>query len=235
MADDVTKRLDDMRRRATEALHEARAIVSQMNTVETVFDLPLTNLSDLETSALAEPTSLPPLSMALGIGADARNQPTKRRGSVGIRPDEYFGVEPMEAAKLFLRSVGHAVHFDEITDAVQKGGAATKGADWRERLEISLKRSPYQVITVAEKTHGLAEFYSEDQLKRFRSSRKGESDVSTKKKNKPKPKAKATASDSAKKATQKPPKKAATEAAASPTPAQPVVEEDNGAASEPVH
>ena len=189
MADDITKKLDELRRQATERLHDARAIVSQMNTVETLFDLELTKLEDLETAALGTP-STGTLTVALsgveGRGQVGQVQPAKRRQNAAIRPDEFFGVEPMEAAKTFMRSVGHAVSFDEITDAVHKGGAAIKGADWRERLEISLKRSPYQVITVADKTYGLAEFYSEEQLKRFRGSRRSEPESGTKKKAKSK-------------------------------------------------
>lgn len=191
MADDVTKKLDELRRRASEHYHEARATIAMMNTLETVWELPLTVLEDLETSVLGEPSQS--VSVAPGRQPEARfTSQSPRRASLSIRPDEYFGVEPMEAAKMFMRSVGHAVMFDEITDAVQKGGAATKGADWRDNLEISLKRSPYQVITVADKTYGLAEFYTEDQLKRFRTNRKGDTNAPPKKKTrgKQKPKAK---------------------------------------------
>ena len=100
--------------------------------------------------------------------------------------------EPLEAAKKYMRAVGQAVHFDEITDAVQRGGAAIQGANWRDRLELSLKRSPYQVITVAEKTYGLSDFYTEEQLNRLRASRRG-SEGSTVAKKKAKPKATAKA------------------------------------------
>ncbi len=185
MADDVVKKLDELRRQAQELLERARSIVAQMNTVETIFDLPLTVLSDLETAALSDPPYPPFAGAPVQSIADQRGplaQPQKRRQSTSIRPDEYFGDEPLEAAKKFMRGVGHAVSFDEITDAVQKGGAATRGADWRDRLEISLKRSPYQVITVADKTYGLAEFYTEEQLKRFRGSRRGEPEPQPKKK-----------------------------------------------------
>ena len=96
----------------------------------------------------------------------------------------------MEAAKKYMRSIGHAIHFDEIADAVQSGGAAIQGTNWRDRLELSLKRSPYQVIMVADKTYGLAEFYTPDQLKRLRSSRRGGDDAAQGKKPKTKKKRK---------------------------------------------
>src|SRR6266545_3334243 len=122
MADDVSKKLDELRRQAAERLHEAWAIVAQMNTVETLFDMELTTLADLETTVVGGAPM--PLSFSVGSApsAESRNsvQPQKRRGSTAIRPDEYFGDEPLEAAKKFMKGVGHAVGFDEITDAVQK-------------------------------------------------------------------------------------------------------------------
>jgi hypothetical protein len=237
MADDVTKKLDELRRLATERLHDARAIVAQMNTVETLFDLPLTALSDLETSALGTP-SVPAPSLLGGPSAEPRSpsQPQARRISSAIRPDEYFGDEPMEAAKKYIRGVGHAVHFDEITDAVQKGGAAIRGADWRERLETSLKRSPYQVITVADKTYGLAEFYTEEQLKRFRDTRRSsQSEPSAKKKSKAKPKPKAVARKVEPTKTTTKPKKNAEPATVTTIVEAPKASDTGSASSEPIH
>src|SRR5688500_8071401 len=132
MADDVAKKLEELRRQATQKLEEARSIVASMNTVETLFDLDLTELSDLETAVLSSPPLSPASVQSIAEARNPLSSPQqKRRSSTSIRADEYFGDEPMEAAKKFMRGVGHAVHFDEITDAVQKGGAAIKGADWR--------------------------------------------------------------------------------------------------------
>lgn len=89
-----------------------------------------------------------------------------------IKPEEYLGDEPLEEAKKYIASVGHAVHFEEIADAVSRGGAATQGSDWREKLETSLIRSTFEVVKVQEKTFGLTKFYSEEQLRRVRGTRR---------------------------------------------------------------
>lgn len=190
MADDTThvsKKLDDMRRQATARLEEARSIVASMNTVETIFDLPLTILADLGTAALTTP---PPEGVIKGSVEPWGSTPLKRRSPQSIRPDEYLGEEPMKAAKKYIASIGHAVHFDEIADAVQRGGAAIQGADWRDRLGLSLKRSPYDVITAAENTYGLADFYTPEQLNRLKESRRrgGDSNSTGKKKKRGRPK-----------------------------------------------
>lgn len=201
MADDnshIARTLDDMRRQATEKLEEVKPIIAGMNAVEATFGLPLTLLQDLVEGTAGAPPGAPTLQ---GSGSASTSIPKiqPRRAGQGIRPDEYLGEEPMEAAKKYLSSIGHAVHFDEIADAVQRGGAAVQGANWRERLELSLKRSPYQVITVAEKTYGLADFYTQEQLTRLRSSRRRDPEPAPKKKTKPTAKPKAKAKTEAKK------------------------------------
>jgi hypothetical protein len=209
MADDVSRKLDELRRQATQKFEEARSIVASMNIVETLFDLPLTELESLATATVSG--GVLSGSYASGVvvqppgDGDVWNQtptPPRRRTGSPIRPDEFFGEEPLEAAKRFLRRVGHAMQFEEIAESVQAGGAAIRGADWRERLEISLKRSPYQVITVSDGTYGLAEFYTEDQLKRFRGTKRSESEPTAKKKPKPKAKAKPKAPKQLKAATE---------------------------------
>src|SRR5438045_1484384 len=104
MADDTThvsKKLDDMRRQAAARLEEARAIVASMNTVESIFDLPLTMLADLETTAVTTP---PSEGVTKGSAEPWGNVPQKRRSLQSIRPDEYLGEEPMKAAKKYIAS-----------------------------------------------------------------------------------------------------------------------------------
>jgi hypothetical protein len=172
----VSKTIEDLRRQVTAKLESARSDLATINALEAAFSLPLTAFDDLFGAVgAATPAPLPPTG-SNGTAPSKTHQVAVRRGTQSLRPDEYLGDEPMEAAKKYMRSVGHAVHFDDIADAVQRGGAALQGAGWRDRLELSLKRSPYQVITVAEKTYGLSDFYSEEQLKRLRTSRRGGAD-----------------------------------------------------------
>jgi hypothetical protein len=70
---------------------------------------------------------------------------------------------------------------DEIGDAVTRGGAAIKGSDWRDKLETSLIRSTYEIVKVQEHTFGLVSFYTEDQLKGLRETRRQQTEPTTKK------------------------------------------------------
>jgi hypothetical protein len=173
MADDnsyVSKTIEDMRRQVAAKLDEARVTLAGLNAVELAFGLPLTQFGELLNSA-----SVPPA--PTGGASQTTVQPGQfpsyqRRSGQSVRPDEFLGEEPMQAAKKYMTMIGHAITFDEIADAIQRGGAAVHGANWREKLETSLMRSPYEVIKVADKTYGLAAFYSEDQLARLRGARR---------------------------------------------------------------
>src|SRR5262249_16084360 len=146
--------------------------------------LPLTSIQEF----LGTASNAPPLPNGFQPIQQSPNNPRRGGSSISLLPDQFLGDEPMEAAKKYMRSVGHAVPFDEIADAVKGGGGGIRGADWRDRLEISLKRSPYQVVTVADHTYGLADFYSDEQLKRRRNTRRAKEGSSTPTKKKKKPK-----------------------------------------------
>jgi len=209
MADDlshVSKTIEDLRRQVVAKLELARSDLAVINGLEASFGLSLTTFGEL--AAAPSGATSTTVNGQSPLGVSSKNQSPGRRGAV--RPDEYLAEEPMEAAKKYMRSIGHAIHFDEIADAVQSGGAAIQGTNWRDRLELSLKRSPYQVIMVADKTYGLAEFYTPDQLKRFRSSRRGGDDVAPGKKPKTKKKTKKSATPVGTKVKSQPGTKGAT-------------------------
>jgi len=166
MADEshVTKTIDDIKRQVIARLDEARTALIGLNTVEALFGVPMTTLADL--------AALPS-----GTVPAATNGPTVQSGTFGrrsgpVRADEFLGMEPMEAAKAYLRRVGQATDFDEIANAVATGGAVVQGAGWRDRLETSLMRSSKGIIKIGEKTYGLEDFYSEEQIRRIRQSRR---------------------------------------------------------------
>jgi len=73
-----------------------------------------------------------------------------------IRPDEFFGLEPLEAAKRFLRKKGKAATFGEIASMLQAGGCEIKD---EAELRLSLARSTRQVVKVGADLYGLTEFY----------------------------------------------------------------------------
>lgn len=165
----VSKTVEDLRRQVAFKISEARTALTGLNALETAFGLPLTDFAEL---AEIEPQA--PLHASQG--SPGQPKPLRpihlRGGGASIRPDEFLGIEPMHAAKRYMAMIGHAVTFDEIADGIQRGGAAIHGAGWREKLETSLMRSPYEVVKVADKTYGLASFYSEEQLATLRGARR---------------------------------------------------------------
>ena len=77
-----------------------------------------------------------------------------------LRPDEFFTMTQSEAAKVYLRKVGHAVSFDELVGALRKGGAQLGGADPKKTLYVSLARNPMkEFVWPSEGYIGLSEFY----------------------------------------------------------------------------
>src|SRR3989304_7148424 len=80
-------------------------------------------------------------------------------GKPPIRPDEFFGMTHAEAAKRYLKKVGHAVSFEELADALQKGGCKVGGAQPKRVLYISLVRNTRDFVPPQTGYVGLREFY----------------------------------------------------------------------------
>lgn len=174
MADEyIGKTLEDFRRQITVKINEASRLLVTVNTLEEMMGDPKSSLADFigdEAEHATTPNQLVPSVGARGAVATfgfGRSPSPKL-----IKPDQFLGQPPLEAAKRYLAMVGHAVHFDEIADAVQRGGAAAKGADWRDKLEMSLLKSVYEVVKVQDKTYGLVSFYSEEQILGLRGTRR---------------------------------------------------------------
>lgn len=79
-----------------------------------------------------------------------------KSAGVHIRADEFYGLQPHEAAKKYLRRAGEARPFQEIVEAIQKGGCRVSDED---TLRRSLIRSTADVAKVSEDVFGLVEFY----------------------------------------------------------------------------
>lgn len=80
-------------------------------------------------------------------------------GKPNIRPDEFFGLTHAEAARRYLKRVGHAVALDELVDALQKGGCKVGGAAPKKVLYISLVRNTRDFVPPQTGYIGLREFY----------------------------------------------------------------------------
>jgi hypothetical protein len=86
--------------------------------------------------------------------------PFRKIASNQIRPDEFFGMNQSDAAKAYLRKVGGAVTFDELVEALRKGGATLGGKDPKKTLYVSLARNPRKEFVWPSTGYvSLAEFY----------------------------------------------------------------------------
>lgn len=78
------------------------------------------------------------------------------QGSVSIRPDEFYGLSPLDAAKRYLKSRGSARPFGEIVQSIRAGGCRVTDET---ELKISLGRSTFDIAKVGNDLYGLLEFY----------------------------------------------------------------------------
>jgi hypothetical protein len=80
-------------------------------------------------------------------------------GKPNIRADEFFGLTHAEAARRYLKKVGHAVSFEELADALRRGGCKLTGVDPKKVLYISLIRNTREFVPPQPGFVGLREFY----------------------------------------------------------------------------
>lgn len=76
-----------------------------------------------------------------------------------IRPDEFFQKSHSEAARMYLMKIGHAVSWDELVEALRKGGCKLRGADPKRTLYISLIRNARDFTLPQSGYIGLRSFY----------------------------------------------------------------------------
>jgi hypothetical protein len=88
-------------------------------------------------------------------------------GSSNIRPDEFYGLEPIQAAKRYLRKIGKSASLRDIVAALKSGGC-DPGND--KAFAVSLARSTMEIAKIGDDLFGLVEFYPH--LKRERGPRK---------------------------------------------------------------
>jgi hypothetical protein len=82
--------------------------------------------------------------------------------SVSVKPDEFYRVNQTDAARAYLRKVGHSIPFDELVVALRKGGAKLGGADPKKTLYVSLARNPKkEFVWPSKDVIGLDEFYKD--------------------------------------------------------------------------
>jgi hypothetical protein len=159
------KTLDDFQQQVASKLEEVRSLIETINAMERMYGLEMTTVETL-----------------VDFGGEA-TRPEKSgarlRPLSNINADTYLGLEPFDAAKQYIASVGHAVELSEISEAIARGGAAIPPRSaWTQELAISLGRSP-GVVKVGDAAYGLTKFYSQEQIDRLRRARRPTGDRKT--------------------------------------------------------
>lgn len=98
----------------------------------------------------AAPIALPQLERPLGTSVGRKPE---------IRPDQFFGKTHAEAAREYLKLLGRAISFEELSEALQKGGCKLSGANAKKVLYISLVRNAKDFAVPQKGYIGLREFY----------------------------------------------------------------------------
>ena len=170
-AEHIKKTLEDFKQQLAVKMAEAARVLAVVNALEEQLSLPRTALSGVGGG----------VTWNQNLNEEMRTMDgPPSMSSQSIRPDEYLGDAPLEAAKKYLRRLRRAATLDEIADAISRGGAATRGADWKGDLDASLLRSTREVVKVREGTYGLVDFYTEEQLKGLRATRRQRAEPSRK-------------------------------------------------------
>jgi hypothetical protein len=162
--------VDDLLQDVQPHVTSIRDSLAMINMIETKYGVPATTMFELlaHLGGDDQPTANAPVDRPAGGQAGAG--PLRR---VSIRPDQFLGQQPLDAAKAYLALVNSASTIDDIAEAVRQGGAATPpGPKWRDTLETSLIRSTSDVIKVRDGVFGLVKFYTPDQIKGLRDARR---------------------------------------------------------------
>jgi hypothetical protein len=85
--------------------------------------------------------------------------PASNGGWATIRPDEFFGATHAEAARRYLKRVGHAVSFAELVDVLRRGGCKLTSSEPEKVLWISLIKNSKDFVPPQPGYVGLREFY----------------------------------------------------------------------------
>lgn len=88
-----------------------------------------------------------------------RQESTKFRGPISVRPDQFFGMSHTGAAEAYLKMLGYAAPIEEILETLRNGGIAFSGVDPRKTLYTELVRGTKKFVLVPPQTFGLREFY----------------------------------------------------------------------------
>lgn len=90
---------------------------------------------------------------------EAQKENLGKKDNSSIRPDEFFGMTHAEAARKYLRGIGHAIALDELVTALRAGGCRLSGDNPKKVLYMSLIRNTHDFRAPQRGYIGLSEFY----------------------------------------------------------------------------
>ena len=121
--------------RSSPEMGELIKIHAALNTIEDLCGAERTGLSDL-------------------LGVANSSKPIQREPLV--RVGEFFGKQPLEAAKIYLRKKGQPANFNEIVDNLAFGSCEVVN---KNELRVSLGRSTFEIAKLSEDDFGLLDWY----------------------------------------------------------------------------
>ena len=130
-ADQVKQQLRDKVEaiKADPQMAEVLKLQKGLNSLEDILGEPYTSLSEL-------------------FGLDS--------AEVGVKPGEFYGLEPLDAAKRYLKKRGGSPRsLVDIVEALKMGGCSAS----RDDLRLSLSRSTYDIVKAGEDLYGLIEYF----------------------------------------------------------------------------
>jgi hypothetical protein len=101
-----------------------------------------------------------------------------------IRPDQYYGKSPIQAAREYLEMRGRAVRPEEITQGLAQGGFDFEAQGWKgeagrvRNLAISLSKNSTIFHRLPNGTYGLVKFYPDVAAEKKQPRRSGSASAS---------------------------------------------------------
>lgn len=104
---------------------------------------------------------LPDINSLLGVNSKAESV-NNTNGNMQIKPDQFFQISQTRAAAAYLKMVGHAMHLDDIYNALKEGGVAF-GSDGKKVLYTQVGRASKTFVRIngdgLNSTFGLVKMY----------------------------------------------------------------------------
>jgi hypothetical protein len=149
MSDSLRGTLEELRAQERKTLDELNSLRFTIRNLERLGGIESSESSNIDNM----PENAPPAKEATVAASSGTG------GKATIRPDEFFGLTHAEAARRYLKKIGHAVPFAELVEVLRKGGCKLTSTDPERVLWISLIKNSKDFVPPQKGFVGLREFY----------------------------------------------------------------------------